>query len=83
MSTVIASGANLVTSVREFDQITPATQNQAMAAASQVTNKAVLKAKTDTVNVSKEALAMAKRRERSESAKNDTTNPAPTTRKGR
>lgn len=58
------SGNNLATSVREFDRITPPTQNETLARTVQTTNQAVLQAKTDTVNISKEALAMSKDLER-------------------
>lgn len=59
------SGSNLATSVREFDSITPPTQNETLARTVQTTNQAVLQTKTDTVNISKEALAMSKDLERS------------------
>lgn len=58
------SGSNLATSMREFDSVTPPTQHETLARTTQNTNQAVLQSKTDTVNISKEALAMSKDLER-------------------
>ncbi len=65
------SGSNLATSVREFDRATPPTQHETLARTTQDTNLAVLQAKTDTVNISKEALAMSKELERPSEEAND------------
>ncbi|BCS54366.1 hypothetical protein [Geobacter sp. SVR] len=65
----VVSGSNLATSLRELDQVTPPTQQQASAQASMRAGQAILTATTDTVTISKEALNKAKGSEKNEKSR--------------
>jgi hypothetical protein len=66
MSANGVSGSNLATSLRELDQVTPPTQHEASTQAIKKADHAILLARTDTVNISRQALSMAKHPEKSD-----------------